>query len=138
MLELQPVNPISLPMLIDSNTPLFWRDGELRAFSSIGNPVLHHFTAALEWKGSSAVELDNLEHTPMWIESVWQSDDGALYAWYHHERVDVCPGSSLTSPEIGALVSHDGGLSFQDLGIVLSSGDPPDCAAQNAATAISP
>jgi len=130
-LHLIPADPISLPMLVDSNTPAFWRDGELRLFSSTGAPVLHHFSAALEWKGASAVELDADGRAPMWIESVWQAGDGALYAWYHHERVDVCPDSPLTAPEIGALVSRDGGFSFTDLGIVLSSGAPPDCSAQN-------
>jgi hypothetical protein len=34
-------------------------------------------------------------------------------------------------PRIGAVVSHDGGDTFQDLGIVLSSGDAPNCNAQN-------
>jgi hypothetical protein len=74
--------------------------------------------------------VDRQDHFPMWIESVWQ-DGPALYGWYHHERIGVCPNSNLTVPEIGALVSYDDGNSFQDLGIVLSAGDHPDCTALN-------
>ena len=65
----------------------------------------------------------------MWIESVWQEPGRALYAWYHHERIGVCP--KLNVPEIGALVSRDGGESFTDLGIILSSGEWTDCSARN-------
>ncbi len=67
----------------------------------------------------------------MWIESVWQDQDGTLYGWYHHERLNVCGDSNLTEPRIGALVSYDGGYSFRDLGIVLESGDALDCNSKN-------
>lgn len=61
--------------------------------------------------------------------AVWQDIDGRLFAWYHHEPGGVC--DSLTAPQIGALVSTDGGRTFNDLGIVLSSGYPNDCASRN-------
>ena len=44
----------------------------------------------------------------------------------------MCGGSRLTAPRIGALVSHDEGLSWEDLGIVLEA--PPDsldCSTRN-------
>src|SRR5689334_13343471 len=71
------------------------------------------------------------DHYPIWIESVWQDADGTIYGWYHNEPGGVCPNSTLTAPRIGALVSTDGGASFTDLGIVLSTGDPLNCAAKN-------
>jgi hypothetical protein len=77
------------------------------------------------------VRVDSPDHFPMWIEAVWQDEDGTLFAWYHHERLGACRGSSLTVPEIGAMVSIDGGYSYIDLGIILSSGDAPDCSSQN-------
>jgi len=47
-----------------------------------------------------------------------------LYGWYHFEPTDlIC----LTAPLIGAAVSMDNGLSWQDKGFVLESGSPVDC-----------
>jgi hypothetical protein len=37
----------------------------------------------------------------------------------------------LTAPKVGAAISRDGGITVQDLGIVLESGDAVDCAAKN-------
>ena len=67
----------------------------------------------------------------LWIEATFMDDDGTLFAWYHHEPGGICSDNELTAPKIGALVSHDNGYTFQDLGIVLESGDPVDCSAQN-------
>ena len=74
------------------------------------------------------VLLDTYVQAPLWIESTWADDDGAVYAWYHHEE-GVCP--TLSAPKIGALVSRDGGRSYEDLGIILESFDAPDCEAAN-------
>ena len=68
---------------------------------------------------------------PLWIESTWVDADGTVYAWYHHEPGGLCGKMDLTAPKIGALVSRDGGLSFDDLGFVLESADPVDCSSQN-------
>jgi hypothetical protein len=57
--------------------------------------------------------------------------DGTIYGWYHNEPGGICSGGKLTAPRIGAVVSYDGGDTFFDLGLVLSSGDPPDCNAKN-------
>ena len=123
----------AMPSAVDSNSPAFWRDGHLAIINSTGAPVLTiGADQFLMYLGiPSSVAVDSQEHFPLWIEASWQDGDGTLYAWYHHELGGVCPGSSLTAPEIGALVSTDGGESFTDLGIVLSSGDPPDCSARN-------
>jgi hypothetical protein len=130
-LDKQPAAPIELPFVIDSNSPMFWRDGLLRVYSSSSEPLVHTLNAKLRHLYTQKVILDRTNHLPMWIEAVWEDSNGTLYAWYHHERTGVCPGSRLNVPEIGALVSYDGGLSFRDLGIVLRSGNAPDCWAQN-------
>jgi hypothetical protein len=77
------------------------------------------------------VTIDRMDHMPIWIESAWVDADGTIYGWYHHEPGGKCASNDLTAPEIGAVVSRDGGKSFEDLGIVLSSGDPVDCSAKN-------
>ena len=74
-------------------------------------------------------QISGAPHFPMWIESAWKDEDGLIYAWYHYEE-GVC-GGKLALPNIGALLSYDGGETFEDLGIVVDSGDEPDCNAQN-------
>jgi hypothetical protein len=122
-----------MPSAVDSNSPAYWRDGRLHLINSTGVPMITSGDdQLLMYLGHPReVAVDSRDHLPMWIEAAWQDEDGTLYSWYHHEPGGVCPGSSLTTPQIGALVSTDGGESFIDLGIVLSSGDDADCSAQN-------
>jgi hypothetical protein len=131
---IRPAAPVGMPVLVDSNSPMFWRDSELHVFTSTGTPLVASVENQdhLETGLPEEVRLrPDYSHFPMWIESVWQDEDGTLYAWYHHEPGGICASSTLTAPKIGALLSTDGGKSFQDLGIVLASGDPPDCSARN-------
>jgi hypothetical protein len=130
-LHIKSAEPVSLPVLVDSNSPVFWWGGELRMFSSAGDPQLHIFDSAMNLIEMRPVAVDTYDRFPMWIESVWDDGGGNLYAWYHHEQLNLCPGSTLNVPQIGALVSRDGGRSFIDLGIVMESGEPTDCSAQN-------
>jgi len=129
--KLQPAEPIVLPFVIDSNTPGLWVDGNYRMYSSAGDPMVTTFHAQRQEYRTERVVLDRQDHIPVWIESVWRDGDGVVYGWYHHERIGLCAGVSLNVPEIGALVSYDGGKSFTDLGIILSSGEENDCAARN-------
>jgi hypothetical protein len=55
------------------------------------------------------------------MESVIQAEDGTLYGYYHHEPVGVCGNSTKTAPAIGAARSTDGGLVWDDLGIVIEA-----------------
>jgi hypothetical protein len=130
-IDVVPADPIRIPFVIDSNSATFWRGGRLHVYSSTGDPMLSVFDSQFQHLSTEPVSINRKDHFPMWIESVWQATDGPLYAWYHHERIGVCPNSNLNVPEIGALVSYDGGRTFQDLGIVLSSGEAVNCAAQN-------
>ena len=130
-LDVRPAEPIEFPVVIDSNSPTFWRDGKLHLYSSAGEPMLHTFGANFQHLSTEPVILNRRDHLPMWIESVWQDSDGAVYAWYHYERIGLCPNTNLNVPEIGALVSFDGGKSFNDFGIVLASGEFTNCHSQN-------
>jgi hypothetical protein len=121
-----------MPAAADSNSPAFWRDGKLYLINSANIPmVTTGRDQIMLYQGRPKQAAIDSGRFPIWIESAWQDDDGTLYAWYHHEPQDVCPGAGLTAPEIGALVSYDAGASFTDLGIVLNSGDAPDCSAKN-------
>jgi hypothetical protein len=124
---------VYMPAPVDSNSPAFWRDGQLVILNSVGLVLTTSGRDQfyMEDETTDRIEVETATHTPLWIEAVWVDSDGAMYAWYHHEPGGLCPESSLTAPEIGALVSYDGGRSFVDWGIVLSSGDPLDCQAQN-------
>lgn len=119
-----------MPGAVDSNSPALWRDGKLYVLNSAGLTIISGGGNQFSLGQARAVALDHYNHTPLWIEAAWQDEDGALYAWYHYESGQTCDGK-LTVPRIGALVSHDGGLSFTDLGIIIESGDPPDCSAEN-------
>jgi hypothetical protein len=77
------------------------------------------------------VNFTSSEHKPVWFEAVWRDDDGTLFLWYHNEPGGICKGNSLTAPRVGAAISRDGGVTVEDLGIVLESGDPVDCSSKN-------
>jgi hypothetical protein len=130
--ELQPVPPVSFPAQTDSNSPAFWNDGELVLFNSTGDgPIRSSGSDQFNLGNSQPVVLGSSIHRPYWIESTSTDEDGTILAWYHHEPPGVCHAAGLTAPEIGALMSKDGGKSFIDLGIVLESGYPADCSSQN-------
>ena len=130
--ELRPATPLQFPGVVDSNSPAHWLNGSLYLFNSWGSPLRSQGTDPSHLDGRTrAVLFDSYERPMRWIEATWLDGDGMLYAWYHYEPPALCDGSFLTAPKIGALVSTDGGTTFSDLGIVLESGDGPDCSAQN-------
>ena len=129
--ELQAASRIDMPSRADCNSPAFWRGDQFFILNSTGTQLISHGADQFSQYATQPVCVDRTDHLPMWIESVWQDTDGTLYGWYHHEPAGVCVASKLTAPVIGGVVSYDGGSTFQDLGIVLSSGDPLNCNAQN-------
>jgi hypothetical protein len=126
---LRPSEPVVLPGTSDSNSPVHWQDGRIAIFQSMSLPLISEGAAQSAPLKVRPVLLNSFTHYPLWIEATWVDDDGTLYAWYHHEMW-VCK-NGLSVPEIGALVSKDGGHSFSDLGIILDSGDSTDCNAGN-------
>jgi hypothetical protein len=116
---------------VDGNSPSLWIDGRFFFFTSDAEPVISGGDHQFALENPSAVVVDDQEYVPMWIESVWRDEDGTIYGWYHNEPGGVCPGGKLTAPRIGAVKSTDNGHTFQHLGLVLTSGDPPDCNSRN-------
>jgi len=59
-----------------------------------------------------------------WLEAVIRDDDsGRLYGWYHEEVVSDCPQGERLWPQIGATLSDDDGVTWQDLGLILTPRD---------------
>ncbi len=119
------------PGVSDSNSPVHWRNGQMIVFNSDGMPIRSEGTAVENLRRVRAVQLNTYQNRPLWIESTYLDTDGTLYAWYHHEVYSYCEGNYLTAPEIGMMVSHDNGINFRDFGIILTSGEQSDCAAEN-------
>ena len=130
-IQVLPAPVVQLPSPTDSNSPGHWRNGSFVLFNAMGTPYRSEGADQFSLGNQSLVQFGAGQPFPAWIEATWIDDDGTLLAWYHHEPPYVCPGSDLTAPKIGALISHDNGHTFQDLGFVLESGDPVDCNAQN-------
>lgn len=128
MAGIRPAPAIRMPAQVDSNSPVIWRDGQARVFNSAGSPAISSGAGQFGWNDVRPVQIEPRDQYGMWIESAWTGEDGAIYAWYHHEP-SAC--GSLSMPQIGALVSYDGGDSFQNLGPVLSGSTPPDCGSKN-------
>jgi hypothetical protein len=127
----QPTYEIRMPTpTVDGNSPAFWEDGVIRVYTSTGIPISMKGASIFDLLRDGEPAVYPASHYPLWIEAVWRDDDGRVYAWYHHEPQGLC-GGKLSAPQIGALVSSDHGRTFQDLGIVLSSGDPINCSARN-------
>jgi hypothetical protein len=123
---------IRLRGVSDSNSPMHWNsNGKLVVFQSDGMPVRSEGDGLASQDLYRAVRLYSYKHTPMWIEATWLAPDGRLYAWYHHEIFLNCEEAPLSMPVIGALRSDDDGITFHDLGIVLSPAGEPDCGAKN-------
>jgi len=145
LIELREASPVSLPpgsdgsgriLSIDSNSPAEWDGaGNLFVFTSSGWPYRSSGPSLLNLSfPAQAVTIQPRADVRggQWIEATFRAGDGALYGWYHNEPPGLCGGLSLTAPRIGALVSRDEGLSWQDLGIVLEA--PPgslDCSTRN-------
>ena len=135
--RIAPAPSVNMPArTIDGNSPAFRDDqGVLHVYTSTGAQPTR-----MSGPGALALSLDAgppsvepRDRYPLWIESIWRDEDGTVYGWYHHEpdAQTICGNRKLTAPRIGALVSHDGGVTFTDLGLVLTSGDSSNCSAEN-------
>jgi hypothetical protein len=122
---------------VDCNSPVHWdKQGNLNVFTSVRHPFRS--------TGNNLYELTNpstrttILHKPgveggKWLEATHYDGDGTLYGWYHNEPEGVCSNDPhLSAPRIGAMVSHDEGMTWQDLGVVIEA--PPgslNCDTQN-------
>ena len=100
--------------------------------NSDGLPVRSEGADLFSLRHTRVVAFTSSESSNKWIESTWVDSEHRVWAWYHHEVfLDCGEDIKLSTPVIGALVSHDGGRTYRDLGRVLESGAAPDCEAQN-------
>lgn len=130
--RLSPADRLELPTRIDGNSPSYWTEEGLRLFTSIGAPEMTSLGPNQfgPWD-SEPVDVSAQNHFPLWIESAWRDEDGAVFGFYHHEPGGVCGDKPLTAPKIGAVVSLDGGRTITELGIVLETGEALDCNTKN-------
>jgi hypothetical protein len=113
----------------DCNSPCWWSDGMLYMLNSTGHPWRSSGADVTRLSPSQSVTYTNTADGGRWIESVHQEADGTLYGWYHNEPARLIPEAvqqgrpnRLTAPYIGAVVSRDNGLTWEDLGLVISGG----------------
>lgn len=128
--EMRPVELVSLPLAIDSNSPAIWWGGEYRVFSSTGTQMISGGAGPGELEWTTEIDPGDVP-TPYWIESAHVDRYGTVFVWYHYEVINACPATGLTTPKIGAAMSLDGGRRLINLGFVLDSGDALDCGAKN-------
>jgi hypothetical protein len=131
-LRLSPAPIAQLPSYVDSNSPAFWdEDGILYSFSSAWSETYRASGDTVENLAEPVlVQLPATERPgTVWLEAVWRDpEDLTLYGWYHLEPSDL---PCLTAPVIGAAVSYDEGLTWQDRGVVIENGYPVDCEYNN-------
>ena len=118
---LRPAPHLAMPHAVDCNSPSHWDGDTLYVFNSTGHPYRSSGTDLWRLGAPEKIAFDNEVNGGRWIEATWPAGDGALYGWYHHEPVGLCPGTSLTAPKIGALRSSDNGATWTDLGIVMEA-----------------
>jgi hypothetical protein len=121
---------------VDCNSPAHWDGDTLYVFSSVVQPYRTFGPDLLSLhRPSERTTYNNEEgyNGARWIEATYkQEDEGLLYAWYHLEPAGVCEDKPLTAPQIGMVVSHDNGLNWVDLGIILTAPDGSlDCDTPN-------
>lgn len=124
---------------IDCNSPLHWDTaGNLYLFASVQHPFRSQGVSLLGIIEKNELPLDTMIHSDfelvggMWLEATFRAEDGTLYGWYHNEIGAGCDNEFLTVPRIGALVSHDEGANWEDLGIVMEAPETAfNCGTQN-------
>jgi hypothetical protein len=138
--SLRPAAPLPLPSGlgrgIDCNSPVEWDgEGKLIVFTSFQQP--YRSTGSNLFTLSTPSQPVFIAHAPgtsggKWLEATYRTDDGTIYGWYHNEPPNVCSNNGLTAPRIGAMISRDNGITWEDRGIVLEApADSLNCSSQN-------
>ncbi len=129
MIELIETTDLSLPSAADCNSPCWWSQNGLNILTSTGHPVLSSGPDVEHLVRHGDITFTAWRDGGRWIESVHQEPNGWLLGWYHNEPAHYIPDEyqvgrqfRLTAPFIGAVVSYDNGLSWDDLGLVLTGG----------------
>jgi hypothetical protein len=131
---LRPADELTFPSATDCNSPAHWNDNTLFLFNSAGSPRRSSGPDLFHLGNLIDCQYDRPAVGSRWIECTLPTSDGTLFGWYHLEPSGICPEVSakrtakdeppLTAPRIGAVISHNDGATWKDLGIVLEA--PPD------------
>ncbi len=119
--------PLWFPADVDSNSAAFWQGDTLIVFNSTGYGTYRSTGDSVEDLSDPVlVQLPQAQRPGfVWIEAVWLDPvSSVLYGWYHFEPSDL---PCFTTPIIGATVSYDAGLSWEDRGFVIENAYPEDC-----------
>jgi hypothetical protein len=119
------------PYVVDSNSPALWHEDLLHVFNSGWEQTYRSNGPDIENLAEpQAVELPKPGRPgTVWMEALWKDpSDSTVYGWYHFEPSDL---ACLTAPFIGAAVSYDQGLTWEDRGPVIENGYPIDCSFGN-------
>jgi hypothetical protein len=126
--RLVPAPRFELPARIDSSNPAVWSrvDGvhQLFVLSSWGGIPVRSIGNSLEsLHDAGPVAFASHPGHGVWFEAIVpEEEDGAWYAYYHHERpADLCGRGDRQLPRIGAMRSRDRGETWDDLGIILDA-----------------
>ena len=124
---------VQFPGIVDSNSPAAWgSDGAVYLFNSAWMETYRSgsYDGVENLAEPELVQLPATERPgTVWMEALWRDpQDDTLYGWYHLEPSDL---PCLTAPVIGAAVSYDNGLSWEDRGTVLDNGYAVDCGYNN-------
>lgn len=127
LVEIMKTDLLNLPSAADCNSPCWWSQNGLSILTSTGHPVLSSGPDLEHLVCRGEITFTAWRDGGRWIESVHQEANGWLLGWYHNEPAHYIPEDyqvgrqfPLTAPFIGALVSYDNGLSWDDLGLVLT------------------
>ncbi len=124
-----PAPLLVFPNQTDSNSPLVWIGDELTLFNSVDGHPARSVGSALQTEqpdedGEAGSVYDDDVGSGRWLEAVIRDDDSdRLYGWYHEEVVSDCPQGERLWPQIGATLSDDDGVTWQDLGLILTPRD---------------
>lgn len=147
IINIQTAYPIRLPGgrlpeaniedAVDCNSPVHWDEGgTMHVFTSVRRPFCSTGTTLFNLS-SPSIKTNLLDREGVeggkWLEATYRDPDGTLYGWYHNEPPPMCTNDQhLSAPRIGMMVSHDEGMNWQDLGIVLEApADSLNCFTKN-------
>lgn len=121
-----PAPLLTFPNPTDSNTPVVWIGDQLSVFSSIAGQTARATGPSLEEATNPEGDQPGMVYSDdigsgRWLESVIRDEvSGRLYGWYHNEIPTECEQGIRLWPQIGATVSDDDGVTWQDLGLILT------------------
>jgi hypothetical protein len=120
------------PGTADSNSPAVWDGSKLHVFNSWDEAMRSTGDEVGNLASPLPVTMPQTQRPGhVWLEAVWKDPNSSVfYGWYHLEPGDL-PCAPLTAPIIGAAISTDGGLTWQDQGFVLEAGYEYDCDYRN-------